>query len=430
VDSAWLQDAVGTPLARADVAEAPAAAVRPIIVGMFYLFIASLLIELPQRTFRWEIPSITGSLFLLTTFLQPGACYRRTHPALNWLMGYVFVFASLAVWHGWPDTVAVAQLFLFLLQAYLVAWATYNLMQRDEIAHKALWWFVAACIVHALLPLFGVERGVLTESATGAERVAAFGQDPNYAAVLMSAGLLITLGLTHGPVSVTMRRRVIAWGIAFLLAASVVSTGSRGGLLALAASVVAFALRPGRGSRLRGAFIALIVLGVLAQEVRTSYVMRKRIEMTAQGSGMAGRELLFPAFWQMFLERPVHGWGPVKNQYEVVRRATDLNLREDQVAKDPHNLFLELLTATGLLGAVPFFIALALCGRAAWRARWGPYGTLPLALLALFLVANVGLNQVVHKPFWVFLAFIMVSERVTQRVLGGRSALSEPSGTA
>ncbi|HEX9704677.1 MAG TPA: O-antigen ligase family protein [Gemmatimonadales bacterium] len=426
MDSTWLNDTGTAPRTHAAALEAPAAArVRPVIVGMFYLMIASLLIELPQRTFRWEVPTITASLFLLTTFLQPGVCFRRTHPALHWLMAYVFVFAALAVWHGWPDTMAVAQLFLFLLQAYLVAWATFNLMQRDEIGRKALWWFVAACVVHAALPLMGVERTALTEHATGAERIAAFGQDPNYSAVLMSAGLLIALGLTHGPVPTTLRRRVVAWGIAFMLAASVVATGSRGGLLALAAGVVAFALRPGRGSRLRGAFIALIVLGVLAQEVRTSYVMRKRIESTAQGGAMAGRELLFPAFWQMFLERPVDGWGPINNQYQVVVRATDLILREDQVAKDPHNLLLELLTATGLLGTVPFLAALALCLRAAWRARWGEYGTLPLALLALFLVANLGLNQVVHKPFWVFLAFAMVSERVTQRANGGRSGPPE-----
>jgi hypothetical protein len=52
-----------------------------------------------------------------------------------------------------------------------------------------------------------------------------------------------------------------------------------------------------------------------------------------------------------------------------------------------------------------------LCVRGAWRARDGPYGILPLAIMAVFLVANLSLNQVVHKPLWMFMAFAIAAER-------------------
>lgn len=388
---------------------------HPVVVALFCVLIASLPIELPMRTFRWEVPTITATLFLMATFLQPVACFRRTHAGLLWLLVYLHVFVISAVWHGWPNTLEVAQLFLFLVQATLVAWATFNLMQDDAIARKALWWFVAACVVRTVLPILGIERSTYTESSTGAERITAFGQDANYSAMLLGAALLIAIGLTHGPSRSTLRARLVAYSLALFFALAVVNTGSRGGLAALVVGLFAFAFRRARTplDRLRSTLIVVVSMLVLAYVVMNSYVMRKRIERTAeQGtSAMAGREQLFPAFWRMFLEKPVGGWGPVNNQREVVKRATELILRPEQGSKDPHNLFLELLTATGLLGTVPFLVALALCVRAAWRARRGDYGILPLALMGLFLMANMSLNQLAHKPFWLFLAFVLASER-------------------
>lgn len=390
--------------------------VYPIVAFMFCVMIASFPIELPQRTFRWEVPTITTTLFLLTAFLQPVKAFGRAHPALYWLLGYVFVFAASALGHGWARSLELSQLFLFLVQALLVAWTTFNLMQHDWIARKALWCFVAACVVRTLMPMLGLaEHSAYVESSTGIERVTAFGQDPNYSAILLSAALLITIGLTHGASrKKSLQARLFAWTLASFFAFAIVNTGSRGGLLALVAGLVAFAFTRARNplERLRSTLIVVVSMLAVGYFVATSYVMRKRIEKTATESGaMAGRELLFPALWGMFLEKPVTGWGPVNNQYEVVKRATELIKRPEQMTKDAHNLYLEVLTSTGLLGAVPFFLAMALCVRAAWRARAGEYGILPLALMGVFLVANISLNQVVHKPLWMFMAFALAAER-------------------
>jgi O-antigen ligase len=314
-------------------------------------------------------------------------------------------------------------MFLFLVQALLVAWTTFNLMQDDRLARKALWCFVAACVVRTMLPMLGLaEHSAYVESATGAERVTAFGQDPNYSAMLLSAALLITIGLTHGPNGRSLRWRLAAWGLAGFFAMAIVNTGSRGGLLALVGGLGTIALSRARNplERARSALIVLVGMLALGYFVANSYVMRKRIERTAEeGGAMAGREYLFPALWGMFLEKPVAGWGPLNNNYEVIVRAPDLIKRPEQMTKDAHNLYLELLTSTGLLGAVPFILAMLLCLRAAWRARGGQYGILPLAVMTVFVIANLSLNQVVHKPFWMFMAFTLAAERRTQARLRG-----------
>jgi O-antigen ligase len=83
--------------------------------------------------------------------------------------------------------------------------------------------------------------------------------------------------------------------------------------------------------------------------------------------------------------------------------------------RDAHNLLLELLTALGLAGAVPFLIGLGMAVVAAWRGRTSPYGIVPLALIAVFLVANISTNLVAYKPFWWVLALALASGQLAAR---------------
>jgi O-antigen ligase len=126
---------------------------------------------------------------------------------------------------------------------------------------------------------------------------------------------------------------------------------------------------------------------------------------------LAGREQLWPSLVDMALEKPVTGWGPINNQYEVAVRTTDM-AREH---RDAHNLLLELMTAEGLAGTVPFAIGLGMCVLAAWRGRTSPYGIVPFALVALFFFANISTNLVAYKPFWWVLALALASGKLATR---------------
>ena len=68
-------------------------------------------------------------------------------------------------------------------------------------------------------------------------------------------------------------------------------------------------------------------------------------------------------------------------------------------------MILEVLSATGVLGTIPFVIAVGLSALAAWRARRRLHGILPAALVAVVLVANMSGNRIVNKVFWLVFAY-------------------------
>ena len=144
-----------------------------------------------------------------------------------------------------------------------------------------------------------------------------------------------------------------------------------------------------------------LVLGLAFQ----SPIMRERFEKAEEGN-LAGREEIFPAAWEMFRQQPLLGWGPISNRYELNSR---LRRPQDDSTRDTHNLVLELLTATGLVGAVFFFVGFGLCVASAWRARRGSQGILPLAMLAAVLAGNMSGNYLVYMPYWLVLAYALAS---------------------
>jgi O-antigen ligase len=149
--------------------------------------------------------------------------------------------------------------------------------------------------------------------------------------------------------------------------------------------------------------------------------MRNRIEQTRETGAMAGREDLFPALWSMFLERPLLGWGPVTNHYEVAARTPSLQGRQK---RDSHNLVLETMTATGAIGTIPFAIGLTVVVAAAWRARGRRHGVLPLVLVAAALAANMSGNYIAWKYFWLVMAYAVAASTFAP----GQGSAPPPAG--
>src|SRR5258708_30864195 len=132
---------------------------------------------------------------------------------------------------------------------------------------------------------------------------------------------------------------------------AIIETGSRGGVLALGGGLVALMFTAGGNLkvRLRNGAVTALALGVLAYAAFTATVMKNRLEATAETGTLAGREQLWPSLVDMALEKPLAGWGPINNQYEVAARTTDMAPEH----RDAHNLLLERLTPLGVADAVP-----------------------------------------------------------------------------
>lgn len=378
---------------------------------LFYVTLFSVPFEIPNRqSLPIEIPTLTTALFLGATMLQPRRSYGRIPFAVWPFLAYLCVFILAASLNFLNDSSEVLHDFLLIVQCVVFFWAMTNLLEDESVTNAALMVFGAACLLRAVLPMVGIGR-TTTLVWTGGERLTAFGQNENNAAMILAGGLIALLGIGYGRVRPLLTPRALLLPGCLLIAYATVETGSRGGLLALIAGLVTLFLarRENVWRRVRSGAITAAILGIIAAFAYATPVMHNRLRETAESGAMAGREDLYPIVGQMFLEKPIIGWGPMNNQYE-------LSIREgsrfyNRAKRDTHNVVFEVLTATGLLGTLGFGLGIALCVIAAWRARSGPEGVVPLALVVSVLTANMSGNWIASKLLWFAFAYAIVSAR-------------------
>jgi len=244
---------------------------------------------------------------------------------------------------------------------------------------------------------FGTATGALSSAAARAGEAGRFtggGGDAN----VQAAGFLVAMFLCPGlwPVA---RSRVAR--VSLLLAFTSVAVGffatqSRGGLISLAfAAAAGFVLLPRQRKRLLGlAGAASVGLGVIAT-VNPGAVSR----ITDFGGGSSGRTDIWAVAWKIFTD---HHWvGIGLSNFQTVEpryalRSGELK-RADLITEAPHlvhNVYLQLLTETGVIGLLIFLCVIAGCLRASWLAarhfdvigRLG-YGDLARAVL----MAEIGM---------------------------------------
>jgi O-antigen ligase len=372
---------------------------KAIIRYAYYLFVFSLPFE-----------GAVGGLFLLglllagSTLCQPRLFFKPPPKAFWCFVIYLAVAAVFGLF-GILDapqdselrSAILSQLLRFcqLLVFFLIA---YRLMIFESIEKRALLTFAVSCVLVALLDASGV---ITTEVGQG--RMTTFEDNPNRVASVLGVGLISLVGLAYGRKDMTIKVRLLAWLTSGFLLIAMVRTGARGNLLALIMAVIVLTVRPAAiAERMKTVLIAIVVIASLAVASYQIDAVRQRWEKTYYEGDVAGRQVLLPAAWEMFLEKPLFGWGPITHSYEMA-------VRTRKAVGDPHNLYLWILIETGILGAIPFFLGVWLCWRSAWRARDGVQGSLPLALVFFLLAINLKGTYLMFKLFWVVLAYALAS---------------------
>ncbi len=215
------------------------------------------------------------------------------------------------------------------------------------------------------------------------------------------------------------RRRLARLGLllAFIIVAiGFFATQSRGGLLALAVAAVAgLVVLPGQRKRLLGLTAAAGVgLGIVAF-VNPSAITR----MTDIGGGSSGRSDIWQVAWTIFKRHPLNGIG--LNNFEAVEPHYTLNSgtlsRVELIVDKPHlvhNVYLQLLTETGIVGFVIFLVVIVASMRASWLAAKrfdasGHFGYGDLARAALMasiamLAAQFFISDGDDWRLWILLA--------------------------
>lgn len=178
-----------------------------------------------------------------------------------------------------------------------------------------------------------------------------------------------------------------------------------------------------------GLFIATILV---ASDWERFLAFKRDKDLSAQqtAESVKLRPILARVAWNMCLDRPLLGCGfaqyPTQCIYYLNDRTTDLPLERARIFIQ-HNVFLALLTETGLVGMGLFALLLWLWVRDAWRlwqSRQAPLwarqqGLLFLGLMATYLV-NAMFHDVSRMPAVTTLLFFMagVTGGVARRANG------------
>ncbi len=100
--------------------------------------------------------------------------------------------------------------------------------------------------------------------------------------------------------------------------------------------------------RLRRASIAVAIVGALGLLITLSWDDQRRalIDRLKESGPLEFRSAVYAASWQMFMEKPLTGWGVNQLPAELARHVSGYKEKELY----PHNTYLELLVEHGILG--------------------------------------------------------------------------------
>lgn len=338
------------------------------------------------------IAKFVGYVLAVLACLQPRACLRTPPAAFWWFGAYLAIYFVRGLPYVEANELPLGV--TTVAQNLLLFYIASNVLRHRGMIRWTLATFVVAMALVALLANFG---GAAMESPTSGRRTA-LGQDHNYLGFIYGMAVIAVLGLMAG------RWRSWVWALSAvpllaLLGAQWVATGSRGAMLATVVGVAALAVT-GRGWTGKAKMLILAAFGVaaLGWMVLRSEVAIERWK--AIGKGQTGlRVEITQECTDMVLRRPVFGWGANRHLEELASRFPD----RFQVL-DTHSDLFWALTATGLVGGVPFAIGLFLPLRSAFRNRATPLGPAVLALMVAMLVMGLTVNFHKRKAAWVIMA--------------------------
>jgi putative inorganic carbon (HCO3(-)) transporter len=147
-----------------------------------------------------------------------------------------------------------------------------------------------------------------------------------------------------------MRRKIRGLALAMLLAAvpvAILATLTRAVWLSFAGALVAFAFLFWRGSSRRLLLAIAIVAAAALALLFSSEQLRSTLDDRLNEEGpVEFRQAVYAGAWEMFLERPLTGWGFHRMPDELPRHVTGYH----EKILYPHNTYLELLAEQGAVG--------------------------------------------------------------------------------
>jgi len=287
---------------------------------------------------------------------------------------------------------------------------------------SAIDFFLGLCfwagLIYAVAGILGVS------SPDPQARMAAFGGGPNVFVRVVGGGALLSLlwWIDTGKLRWLVPLSVTLYAAAF--------SGSRGGVIAIAAAMGFLVLKMVRLSRIWRFCLRFAVGGtVLTSALSIAYIYNDRfsrfvdsryIVLTSQRLYLSQRDRIFGEVWEIFLNNPLFGIG-----FDGYAASTD------GIRAYPHNFILQLAAEGGMIALFSFLLAASVF-LVSFMIQHKSAGTRECALLSLtvlYFVASLASGSIYDSRFFwsLVLLFVMSDPRTQISGQQGRMVVLSPS---
>jgi O-antigen ligase len=372
---------------------------------------------------------IAGTMWLLSSigrgYIRPLDTFHKTYFLFLIWSGLTF-FWSIAPGSTWRELLTYTQLFLMVM----MLWDLLDTRKKIETA-------VQAYVLGAFVTGGSIIATYLHSPAArfpAHDRVNALGYKTDGIALIVAIAGPAAWYLATGPTSSqrSLALRVLNFAYIPFGGMALVLTGTRGATLASipTALFILWSLK-----RMSGAFRAMALGAVVCASLLVYFYaprgMLNRIgtattatQLGQQGGALSGRWSIWSASLDVWMRHPVRGVGigthreavaPILGQHKIYKTAE----------KQAHNMYISVLTQTGLVGELLFLGLLVvvfsrLRELSGWQ-RW--YWS---AQVAVVLIDAMSLSLEDNKAVWIFLSLAVAAAAAERADTVPEAALAAP----
>jgi len=371
------------------------------------------IISLPLTDILPPVPFASSAVSLLGAVTLGAFLVNRLHNRKEALVGSLsLIFGGLfLIWiiATNPDAAFLPsnedRIWVFtFFQLLLLAWLAAQLFD-DPAKHRTLMWFFSGAIL--ISAIFAISQGGIAESAQLSERSAGLAGGANSAARYFVVGLVLIYYLRSTTSNGLLRFiLLVCIGIVVL---GIFYTVSRTGLLLLVAAVgLILTLRVEGKHQAQVMIVLLLILSVVWLFADNIVGIFATILLSIrEGSDTVGlRYKLWEAGWRMWQDHPIQGIGIGQYVERLAYYGSDL-LPPRKLRLGAHNMYIQVLAETGLVGLVLFVAMLITSLRLLWKTMHSKNFRISLLAQVWFVVSAVmllgGLTKHDHydKLLWI-----------------------------
>ncbi len=263
-----------------------------------------------------------------------------------------------------------------------------------QVIDNMLYAFNLGVVTTTILYILGL--GVGQEGG----RLTIFGENAN------TVGLYSVISITY-ILNVIVPNKTLKFKPWFMLAILpllniIAQTGSRSTFFGMMLAVVFMFLLRSSNLKLivRNLIIGVPVVFALINYMLSFDLLKLRLEKSVEDGDLAGRDVIWETFIPEMLDNPIWGLG-VNGYTRVISGFFGQYF-------SPHNVFLEILAYSGLVGFVLFFLFFVRLLNAAIKLRVHRNDNFSLIVLLLILQIFASGQGLTSKVFWMFYTFIII----------------------